>query len=148
MTLPEDPILARLKAMGYTEEDLDASNPFTMHIGTLREDPTDHENPRESPEEPQGTAQDDGRDIDIAAHRDIIREALADVVKYNIPQCVLEVLGTPGKYRFVARRSYWFFEVTATGKVYQLNPNTLTRDGVLSPDGWNPDAEPGRVEPV
>ena len=27
-----DQLLARLKAMGYTEEDLDRSNPYTQHV--------------------------------------------------------------------------------------------------------------------
>ena len=54
----------------------------------------------------------------------------------NTPQCVKEVLDKPGIYEFSEDAFYWFFEV-ADGEVYQLQPDTMARDRVLSPGGWH-----------
>jgi len=65
------------------------------------------------------------------------------------PQCVLDVLDKPGRYKFLQGDEwYWFFEVDATGRIFQLNPHNMKRDGILSKNGWNECAASGRVEPA
>ena len=66
----------------------------------------------------------------------------------NTPACVRAVLDKPGKYRFNQTAWFWYFEVDARRRVYQLTPDTLRRDGVLSPDGWNECAASGTVTPL
>lgn len=52
------------------------------------------------------------------------------------PQCVQEVLAFPGKYCFFLGSIGFLFEVDERGQVHQLTPDTLARDGILSPDCW------------
>lgn len=69
-------------------------------------------------------------------------------MKDTTPQCVRDVLNKPGKYRFDQKAWYWFFEVDKNRRIYQLNPRTMKRDGLLSPDGWNECAKDGSVTPL
>lgn len=63
------------------------------------------------------------------------------------PDCVQEIADKPGLYRFNEERDnyYWFFEVVEDGKIYQLDPTTFQRDGLLRADGWHTNAEFGTV---
>lgn len=53
------------------------------------------------------------------------------------PAQVEAIRNKPGVYRFDQATWYWFFEVAEDGKIHQLNPETMQRDGVLSDDRWN-----------
>ena len=64
------------------------------------------------------------------------------------PQCVRDVLDKPGRYRFDQKSWHWFFEVDDKRRVYQLDPRTKRRDGILSPDGWADHAQFGVVSRV
>ena len=64
------------------------------------------------------------------------------------PPSVQAVLKTPGYYRFNNTEYYWFFEVDEHERVYQLNPHTGKRDGLLSRNGWNESSLKGSVQSV
>lgn len=67
----------------------------------------------------------------------------------NTPKAVKEVLDKPGQYVFESNGFHWAFEVDEKGKVYQLKPMTLKRDGFpLSPGGWNECSFEGTVRPL
>lgn len=64
------------------------------------------------------------------------------------PPCVRAVLDKPGTYLFRGPFTAWFFEVDERGRCYQLTPDSLERDGLLSADGWLPSSLDGRVTPL
>jgi len=64
------------------------------------------------------------------------------------PNCVKQVLDEPGIYLFTNNKYSWFFEITKDKKIYQLNPQTMKRDGILSATGWNEIAHFGTVTAV
>lgn len=65
------------------------------------------------------------------------------------PTCVRAVLDKPGRYVFASELGSCFaFEVDEQGRVHQLDPRTMKRDGVLSPEGWFAEAEAGVVTPM
>lgn len=50
---------------------------------------------------------------------------------------ILKAKQTPGLYVCKRIGAMLFIEVDEKGNVYQLSPSRLTRDGILSDDGWN-----------
>ena len=61
-----------------------------------------------------------------------------------IPQDIVLMLKKPGKYVVSSDpkvRMYSMVEVLPNGNVYQLKPDGVTRDGILSRDGWNPEVK-------
>jgi hypothetical protein len=66
----------------------------------------------------------------------------------NTPPCVRAVLGKPGKYVFIGAITMWLFEVDEKGRVYQLKPKTMERDGILSAEGWSESSVTGIVKRI
>jgi hypothetical protein len=66
-------------------------------------------------------------------------------MKAIIPENIRTILDKPGIYRFDESVWYWFFEVDMNKQVYQLNPRTWRRDGLLREDGWSENAKVGTV---
>jgi len=66
----------------------------------------------------------------------------------NTPPAVKAVLDKPGKYVFIGAITMWLFEVDERGRVHQLKPSTMERDGILSPDGWSETSVMGIVKRI
>lgn len=54
-----------------------------------------------------------------------------------LPEKILKAKQTPGTYICKGIGGWLFLEVDKKGNVYQLSPRRLTRDGILSDDGWS-----------
>jgi len=54
-----------------------------------------------------------------------------------IPKNFAATLDKPGKYCVKQAFYTWYCEVTPEKKIYQLRPSDMSRDGILSEDGWN-----------
>ena len=64
------------------------------------------------------------------------------------PPAVSAVLDKPGMYAFYNPTLVFLFEVDERGRVHQLTPRTLQRDGILNKTGWNATAQRGTVKPI
>jgi hypothetical protein len=56
-----------------------------------------------------------------------------------VPDDMVKMMAKPGKYAIpldAAFIAYLMVEVDEQGKVHQLKPDGVTRDGVLNMDGW------------
>lgn len=66
----------------------------------------------------------------------------------NIPNCIKVMLDKPGLYIWEHNKRQVFMEIDARGKVYQLCPKTLKRDGILSSNGWLVEPTDGTFVPL
>jgi hypothetical protein len=66
----------------------------------------------------------------------------------NTPPAVKAVLDKPGKYVFIGTITAWLFEVDERGRVHQLKPSTMERDGILSAEGWSESSVTGIVKRI
>ncbi len=66
----------------------------------------------------------------------------------NTPPAVKAVLDKPGKYIFIGAITMWLFEVDDRGRVHQLKPSTMERDGILAPYRWRESSVTGIVKRI